>query len=73
MIAALAARFSGRAEITFEDGLMARRVDDGQLRWWLNVRPSNTEPLLRLNVEALDEPTMSALRDEALTLIEETR
>lgn len=73
VIAALAARFSGRAEITFEDGLMARRVDDGQLRWWLNVRPSNTEPLLRLNVEALDEPTMSALRDEALTLIEETR
>ncbi|MDO4718824.1 MAG: phosphomannomutase/phosphoglucomutase [Propionibacteriaceae bacterium] len=73
VIAALAARFSGRAEITFEDGLMARRMDDGQLRWWLNVRPSNTEPLLRLNVEALDEPTMSALRDEALTLIEETR
>jgi phosphomannomutase len=36
---------------------------------WLNVRPSNTEPLLRLNVEGPDEPTMAALRDEALAVI----
>ncbi|MDO4783806.1 MAG: phosphomannomutase/phosphoglucomutase [Propionibacteriaceae bacterium] len=73
VIAALAKRFGGRAEITLEDGLMARCTEDGELRWWLNVRPSNTEPLLRLNVEAADEPTMSALRDEALALIEENR
>ncbi len=36
---------------------------------WFNVRASNTEPLLRLNVEAADEAAMSALRDEILALI----
>jgi phosphomannomutase len=36
---------------------------------WLNVRASNTEPLLRLNVEAGDERAMAALRDEALAVI----
>lgn len=34
--------------------------------WWFNVRPSNTEPLLRLNVEANDVATMSMLRDDVL-------
>lgn len=37
--------------------------------WRFNVRPSNTEPLLRLNVEAKDKKTMEAKRDELLTLI----
>jgi phosphomannomutase len=37
--------------------------------WHFNVRPSNTEPLLRLNLEALDEDTMAARRDEVLDLI----
>jgi len=37
--------------------------------WHFNVRPSNTEPLLRLNLEALDEATMGARRDEVLSLI----
>ncbi|HEY6798865.1 MAG TPA: phosphomannomutase/phosphoglucomutase [Kineosporiaceae bacterium] len=41
--------------------------------WWFNVRPSNTEPLLRLNAEAHDEPTMVALRDEVLTLVRARR
>jgi phosphomannomutase len=36
---------------------------------WFNLRPSNTEPLLRLNVEAPDTATMTALRDEVLALI----
>jgi phosphomannomutase len=36
---------------------------------WFNVRASNTEPLLRLNVEARDERTMAAVRDEVLGLI----
>lgn len=36
---------------------------------WFNVRSSNTEPLLRLNVEAADPAAMSALRDEILALI----
>ena len=37
--------------------------------WWFNVRASNTEPLLRLNVEAPDVPTMERVRDEVLGLI----
>jgi phosphomannomutase len=37
--------------------------------WWFNVRPSNTEPLLRLNVEADDEPTMERVRDEVLAMM----
>src|SRR5580698_6947014 len=37
--------------------------------WWFNLRPSNTEPLLRLNVEADTEATMAALRDEVLGLV----
>ena len=36
---------------------------------WFNVRPSNTEPLLRLNVEAPDEATMVRVRDEVLALV----
>ncbi len=36
---------------------------------WFNLRASNTEPLLRLNVEAPDEAQMSALRDEVLGLV----
>jgi phosphomannomutase len=37
--------------------------------WHFNVRPSNTEPLLRLNLEALDEATMERRRDEVIELI----
>ena len=37
--------------------------------WWFNVRASNTEPLLRLIVEAADEKTMETKRDELLKLI----
>jgi len=37
--------------------------------WHFNVRPSNTEPLLRLNLEALSEPLMEEKRDEVLGLI----
>ncbi len=37
--------------------------------WWFNVRASNTEPLLRLNVEAPDQATMERVRDEVLELI----
>ncbi len=41
---------------------------DGGL-WWFNLRPSNTEPLLRLNAEAADAKTLEALRDEVLALV----
>ncbi len=37
--------------------------------WWMNVRPSNTEPLLRLNVEGDTQALMAQHRDEALSLI----
>ena len=39
--------------------------------WWFNVRPSNTEPLLRLNVEGVDDATMTRVRDEVLAIIRE--
>lgn len=37
--------------------------------WWFNLRPSNTEPLLRLNVEAKTAARMQKVRDEVLALI----
>jgi phosphomannomutase len=40
--------------------------------WWFNLRSSNTEPLLRLNVEAADEVEMAAIRDEVLGLVRGT-
>ena len=56
--------FHGRGEQDRLDGLTVSGAD-----WWVNVRPSNTEPLLRLNVEAADHETMESLRDETLGLI----
>ena len=44
---------------------------DAEPRWWLNVRSSNTEPLLRLNVEAADPALMESIRDRALAIIRE--
>ncbi|MDQ2662600.1 MAG: phosphomannomutase/phosphoglucomutase [Candidatus Eremiobacteraeota bacterium] len=41
----------------------------GYPHWWMNVRPSNTEPLLRLNVEGDTRELMEQHRDEALALI----
>jgi phosphomannomutase len=52
------------AEIDHLDGITIQYPD-----WWLNVRPSNTEPLLRLNVEGDTEELMQRNRDEALALI----
>ena len=40
--------------------------------WWFNLRPSNTEPLLRLNVEAANQVEMAALRDEVLGIVRGT-
>ncbi|MFE7778102.1 phosphomannomutase/phosphoglucomutase [Streptomyces sp. NPDC057445] len=58
--------FTGREDITVDtlDGLTIATEN-----WWFNLRPSNTEPLLRLNVEARDETTMVAVRDEVLGLV----
>jgi len=52
------------AEIDHLDGVTISYPD-----WWMNVRPSNTEPLLRLNVEGDTEALMERHRDEALALI----
>ena len=53
-------------EITIEDfdGMTVAGVD-----WWFNVRPSNTEPLLRLNVETKQAATMERIRDDVLQLM----
>jgi phosphomannomutase len=65
-VAAVRERFDGRAKTMDElDGLTVEMPDGS----WFNVRASNTEPLLRLNVEGPDEATMAALRDEALGVI----
>ncbi|MEU0720442.1 phosphomannomutase/phosphoglucomutase [Streptomyces lavendulocolor] len=64
--AAVREAFASREGVTTDDldGLTVTGAD-----WWFNLRPSNTEPLLRLNVEARDEPTMARLRDEVLALV----
>jgi phosphomannomutase len=62
----VAAAFADRA--TAVDHLDGLTVDlpDGS---WFNLRASNTEPLLRLNVEGPDDRRMAALRDEVLALV----
>ncbi len=50
------------------DGLTVSHWD-GQPQWWFNLRASNTEPLLRLNVEAADEDIMEKVRDDVLALV----
>ncbi len=67
-----AATATVRAAFAGRDGVIVDDLDGmtvGAAGWWFNLRPSNTEPLLRLNVEAGDRPTMTALRDEVLALI----
>jgi phosphomannomutase len=64
--AAVREAFEARSGVTVDelDGLTV--TGDG---WWFNVRPSNTEPLLRLNIEAADADAVAALRDEVLGII----
>jgi phosphomannomutase len=56
--------FARQGEISHLDGISVTAEN-----WHLNVRPSNTEPLLRLNLEALDRGLMEQKRDEALAVI----
>ena len=60
------AAYAGRDGISIDhlDGLTVAHDD-----WWFNVRPSNTEPLLRLNAEGRDQDTMAEIRDTVLTQI----
>jgi phosphomannomutase len=65
-IAAVREAFTERAsEVDELDGLTVQ-LPDGT---WFNVRASNTEPLLRLNVEGPSDEAMSAVRDEVLAVI----
>ena len=63
----IADAFEGKGEITWNDGLQVSST--GASPWWVSVRPSNTEPLLRLNVEAQQATIMEALRDDVSDLI----
>ncbi|MCT2593601.1 phosphomannomutase/phosphoglucomutase [Streptomyces sp. N2-109] len=64
--AAVKAAYTGREGVTLDelDGLTVTAAD-----WWFNLRPSNTEPLLRLNVEAREPSTVAEVRDTVLALI----
>jgi phosphomannomutase len=66
VIEMVSAAFDGRTQ----DCLDGLSVDCGD--WWFNLRPSNTEPLLRLNLEALDRDTCDSHVAELLGLITET-
>jgi phosphomannomutase len=55
--------FADQGEISHLDGISVTASD-----WHMNVRPSNTEPLLRLNLEALEPQLMARKRDEALAV-----
>ena len=57
-------RFGAEGRVSHLDGLSVEADD-----WHFNVRPSNTEPLLRLNLEALDAELMERKRDEVLAVI----
>ena len=71
------------AEVEDKEGKMkelANKYKDGEVSWldgvridfkdwWFNVRPSNTEPLLRLNLEAKSKKLMEEKKEEVLKII----
>lgn len=64
--AAVRAAFAGQDGVGFDelDGLTVTAAD-----WWFNLRASNTEPLLRLNVEARDAAAVTRIRDQVLGIV----
>jgi phosphomannomutase len=58
LLAAIEAEHRGAREVSRLDGLLVRHED-----WWFNLRPSNTEPVLRLNLEAKSRERMERERD----------
>jgi phosphomannomutase len=66
VVAAVARSYADRGELDREDGLTVALPDGA----WFNLRPSNTEPRLRLNVEAADAARVDELRDEVLALLD---
>ena len=77
----MAAAFAGRPGVVVDelDGLTVSHEADAENSvagqdgteglWWFNLRPSNTEALLRLNAEAADPAVMERIRDEVLGLV----
>jgi phosphomannomutase len=65
-LGAVRATYEGKPDVSIDelDGLTVSAQD-----WWFNLRPSNTEPLLRLNVEAADSATMQSVRDAVLAIV----
>jgi len=65
-LGAVRAAYEGKPDVSIDelDGLTVSAQD-----WWFNLRPSNTEPLLRLNVEAVDSATMQSVRDAVLAIV----
>jgi phosphomannomutase len=57
-------RFGGEGQVSHLDGISIEAED-----WHFNVRPSNTEPLLRLNLEARSRDVMEQRRDEVLAVL----
>ena len=66
-MAAVRTAFADREGVTVDelDGLSVTLADGA----WFNLRASNTEPLLRLNVEAADDTDVARLRDEVLAIV----
>jgi phosphomannomutase len=70
--ARVAAAFADRpgAVVDRLDGLtVTHEPDEAEGLWWFNLRPSNTESLLRLNAEASDPAVMQSIRDQVLGLV----
>ncbi|MBU1705714.1 phosphomannomutase/phosphoglucomutase [Patescibacteria group bacterium] len=64
-IESLGKKYKGQAlEISTLDGIRSEFKD-----WWFNIRPSNTEPLIRLNLEAKSQELMATKRDEIAAFI----
>jgi phosphomannomutase len=68
VLATLEERFRETASLDHLDGLTVEGTGDDGF-WWFNVRASNTEPLLRLNVEATTTAEMERVRDDVLAII----
>jgi phosphomannomutase len=65
LLAAIESEHRAGARISHLDGLLVEYPD-----WWFNLRPSNTEPVLRLNLEARDPAVMARERDRLVSRME---
>ncbi|HEV2641021.1 MAG TPA: phosphomannomutase/phosphoglucomutase [Actinocrinis sp.] len=65
-LAAVRAHYEGQPGVTIDDLDGMTVAGEG---WWFNLRPSNTEPLLRLNIEAPTPIAVAGIRDEVLALV----